>query len=142
MIKDPTNPITTNPLTGAQRESKEGKGAFHLIPSYPTIRLAKHYEAGAVKRGDRNWEKGFKLSSFVNSAHRHEAQMADGDESEDHEAAILWNWYGFVWTREMIRRGVLPRELDDVTEHWRKLRPQGPSGPDLPVLRSDPGVGR
>ncbi len=35
--------------TGAVREATTGKGRFDLVPPYPHLRLAKHYENGAKK---------------------------------------------------------------------------------------------
>lgn len=47
--------------TGAVREVPKGKGRFDLLPPYPLMRLAKHYENGATKYAERNWEKGLPL---------------------------------------------------------------------------------
>ena len=64
--------------TGAVRDMAQGKGRFDLIP-WQTIRaLAIHYEKGCKKYGDRNWEKGIPVNSFLDSAVRHLAQVIDG----------------------------------------------------------------
>lgn len=99
--------------SGALRERPGGKGRFDLIPAYCLFRLALHYENGAKKYHDRNWEKGLPLSSFVDSAFRHLIQFMGGDRSEDHWAAISWNAFGYMYTEEMIRLGKLPNELAD-----------------------------
>ena len=44
--------------SGAVRDMHEGKGRFDLLPMCVLMRLARHYEAGAKKYSDRNWEKG------------------------------------------------------------------------------------
>jgi hypothetical protein len=44
---------------------------------------------------------------------RHLLALSEGDESEDHAGAILWNASAFLWTEDMIRMGKLPDELDD-----------------------------
>lgn len=44
--------------TGAVRDMPEGKGRCDLLPPLAMLRLAKHFEAGAAKYGERNWEKG------------------------------------------------------------------------------------
>ena len=59
---------------GAIREEKTGKGRFDLIPYIPLLHLAKHYEDGAKKHGERNWEKGLDIDECYNSALRHLAQ--------------------------------------------------------------------
>jgi hypothetical protein len=41
--------------TGAQRDTQVGKGRFDLIPPLLLYRMARLYEAGALKYGDRNW---------------------------------------------------------------------------------------
>jgi hypothetical protein len=101
-------------ITGGLREVSVSKGRFDLVPSYPIQRLAKHYENGAVKYGDRNWEKGLELGRFIDSAERHMNQFKDGDRTEDHLAAILWNICGVIWTEREIALGRLPKELYNV----------------------------
>lgn len=110
--------------TGAVRDNGGGRGRFDLVPAYPLLRLAQHYESGAKKYEDRNWEKGIPLANYLNSAERHINAFKDGDRSEDHLAAATWNLFGYIWTEEMIRRGVLPTTLDAVGQHLTKLRPK------------------
>lgn len=97
--------------TGAVRDASAGKGRFDLIPAYPLFRLAKLYEAGAKKYAERNWEKGIPTGRFMDSAFRHLMNFQDGDRSEDHLAAVLWNIAGLIWTEEQVKRGKLPLEL-------------------------------
>ena len=49
--------------TGAVRDIQSGKGRFDLLPWDTIWALAKHFEKGCEKYGDRNWEKGIPLSS-------------------------------------------------------------------------------
>jgi Domain of unknown function (DUF5664) len=100
--------------TGAKREQATGKGRYDLIPPTPIHRLALHYGNGAVKYGDRNWEKGLPLARFLDSAERHMNQFKAGDRSEDHLAAVLWNIAGYIETEQRIRDGKLPETLRDV----------------------------
>jgi hypothetical protein len=97
--------------TGAVRDKAVGKGRFDLIPAYPLHRLAKLYEAGAIKYADRNWEKGMPTGQFMDSAFRHLMNYQDGDRSEDHLTAVVWNMFGLIWTQEMVKRGKLPESL-------------------------------
>ena len=108
--------------TGSKRDTREGKGRFDLIPTIPLKRLAVHYENGAVKYGDRNWELGQPLSRYLDSAERHIQAVKEGKEDEDHISAVSWNMFGFLHTLEMIRAGVFPKELDDMSEVWEKMK--------------------
>lgn len=97
--------------TGAVRDASTGKGRFDLIPAYPLFRLAKLYEAGSLKYAERNWEKGIPTGRFMDSAFRHLMNYQDGDRTEDHLAAVMWNIAGLIWTQEQVKRGKLPKEL-------------------------------
>jgi hypothetical protein len=99
--------------TGSVRENKAGKGRYDLIPLEGIRALALHYENGAKKHGDRNWELGQNLSVFKNSLTRHAHQVAYAFD-EDHAAAVAWNAFGYITTMERIRAGLLPKELDDL----------------------------
>lgn len=77
--------------TGAVRDMHEGKGRFDLIPPEMMFRLAKLYEAGSKKYGDRNWEKGIPVSSCLDSAERHLYCYKAGMTDEDHLAAVIFN---------------------------------------------------
>ena len=86
--------------TGAERDMQEGKGRFDLLPMCVLMRLAKHYEKGAIKYKERNWEKGIPAHSFADSAMRHLVKYLDGWIDEDHLIAAIWNLMGLAWTEE------------------------------------------
>ena len=86
--------------TGAVRDMQEGKGRCDLLPACALIRLSKHYEAGARKYEDRNWEKGIPISVMIDSAMRHLLKYMDGQTDEDHLAAVAWNILGAMWMEE------------------------------------------
>ena len=86
--------------SGAVRDMHEGKGRFDLLPMCVLIRLAKHYEKGALKYSDRNWEKGIPAHSFADSAFRHLVKYMDGMDDEDHLISAIWNLCGLAWTEE------------------------------------------
>ena len=86
--------------SGAVRDMHEGKGRFDLLPMCVLLRLARHYEAGSLKYGDRNWEKGIPCHSFADSAMRHLVKYLDGHTDEDHLIATIWNLCGLAWTEE------------------------------------------
>lgn len=96
--------------TGAVRDMHEGKGRCDLLPACVLLRLARHYENGARKYGDRNWQKGIPCHSFADSAMRHLLKYMDGQTDEDHLIAAIWNLCGLAWTEEK-----LP-ELMDIPE--------------------------
>jgi len=102
--------------TGSKRGSRRGKGRFDLITPIGLMRLAQHYENGAVGYGERNWEKGQPLSRYIDSGIRHFYQFLCGFRDEDHLAAAAWNALGAIHTEEMVRRGLLPEELDDLPD--------------------------
>ena len=78
----------------------ELKGRFDLLPMCVLMRLARHYENGSKKYGDRNWEKGIPCHSFADSAMRHLVKYLDGYRDEDHLIAAIWNLCGLAWTEE------------------------------------------
>lgn len=86
--------------TGAVRDMHEGKGRCDLLPMCVLLRLARHYENGCKKYGDRNWEKGIPAHSFADSAMRHIFKYMDGQRDEDHLIAAIWNLCGLAWTEE------------------------------------------
>lgn len=93
--------------TGAVRDIQTGKGRYDLITPYGLQRLALHYERGAAKYADRNWEKGIPVSRCFSSAVRHLFQYLAGDRSEDHLAAAAWNIMAI-----MHFEAVLPEMID------------------------------
>lgn len=72
--------------------------------------LAKHYSNGALKYGERNWEKGLPIHSFIDSALRHYTKFQLGLTDEPHDVAFLWNILGAIYTL-----GEYP-ELDDFSK--------------------------
>lgn len=99
--------------TGSVRDTRDGKGRFDLIPVEPLRRLARHYENGAKKYGDRNWEKGQPLSRYWDSAMRHMLAYSDGKVDEDHLAAIAWNIFAIIHTEREAMNNRLPGQLVD-----------------------------
>ena len=71
-----------------------------LFPSQETmlLELAKHYENGAKKYGENNWQKGIETWSYVDSAVRHYLKTLRGDNDELHPAAFIWNIAACIWT--------------------------------------------
>lgn len=84
--------------TGAQRDMHGGKGRMDLLPWAAIIEVSKHCEAGALKYGTHNVDKGIPTSSLMDSAMRHAAKYLDGQEDEDHLLQAAWN---LLWAIEM-----------------------------------------
>lgn len=77
--------------------------AFTLMSGtwdFPTlfIEVSKHFEEGAKKYGEYNWQKGLPTQSYVNSAVRHYLRWLRGDNDEPHDRAFVWNILCAMWT--------------------------------------------
>jgi hypothetical protein len=72
----------------------------HVFPNWQTawLELAIHYEDGAAKYGDNNWQKGLPVSRYLSSAIRHYLKYSRGDNDERHDRAVLWNLTAIIWT--------------------------------------------
>jgi len=64
------------------------------------LEVAKHYEAGCDKYGERNWEKGIPLHCYIDSGVRHYLKYLREDNDEPHNRAFVWNMLGAIWTIE------------------------------------------
>ena len=62
------------------------------------LEVAKHFEEGAKKYGERNWEKGIPVRCYIDSAIRHYLKWLRGDEDEPHDRAFCWNILCAIWT--------------------------------------------
>ena len=89
--------------TGNTRDIYNAIGYFIEISGFKTIPMAmievsKHYEDGARKYAERNWEKGIPCHCYVDSGIRHLLKWLDGWDDEPHNRAFLWNMLGLLWT--------------------------------------------
>lgn len=64
------------------------------------LEVSKHYEEGAKKYAERNWQKGIPLHCYIDSAVRHYLKFIRGDSDEPHDRAFLWNILGAIWTTD------------------------------------------
>lgn len=97
------------------RDGGDGKGLPSCIPPVALRALARRYADGAAKYGHGNWLQGIPLSRFYDAILRHAMAAMEGDTSEDHLGAVLWNAASWLETEARIRDGRLPRQLDDFT---------------------------
>ncbi|MEK6757724.1 MAG: dATP/dGTP diphosphohydrolase domain-containing protein [Nanoarchaeota archaeon] len=106
--------------SGAKRDNNEGKGAYELISPLALKRLALVYERGARQKGARNWENGVPFSRCAQSAIRHIFQFLEGMRDEDHLMQATWNLFAIAHYEECIKRGILPKELDDLKKYFKE----------------------
>ena len=64
------------------------------------LEVSKHFEEGAAKYGEHNWQKGIPESSYIDSAVRHYLKWQRGDDDERHDRAFVWNIMCLIWTHE------------------------------------------
>lgn len=107
----------TNPLIHIDRFHKNGdyKELLRAIismchshndwngdPAKMFLDVSKHYKQGAMKYGERNWEKGLPIHSFIDSGVRHYLKWLrdkdSGTTDEPHDRAFIWNMLGAAWT--------------------------------------------
>ena len=55
------------------------------------LEVSKHFEEGAKKYGDYNWQKGIPAHCYIDSAVRHLFKWNRGDNDEPHDRAFVWN---------------------------------------------------
>ena len=62
------------------------------------LEVAKHFEDGAKKYGENNWQKGIPTKHYIDSAVRHYLKHLRGDQDEPHDRAFVWNILCCMWT--------------------------------------------
>lgn len=62
------------------------------------LELSKHFEEGAKKYGENNWQKGIPTHCYIDSAVRHYLKWLRGDKDEPHDRAFVWNIMCCIWT--------------------------------------------
>lgn len=62
------------------------------------LEVAKHFEEGAKKYGENNWQKGIPVRCYIDSAIRHYLKWLRGDQDEPHDRAFCWNILCAMWT--------------------------------------------
>lgn len=64
------------------------------------LEASKHFEEGAKKYGENNWQKGIPTHCYINSAVRHYLKWRREDDDEPHDRAFVWNLLCCIWTCE------------------------------------------
>lgn len=70
---------------------------FDGIPNM-LLEVSMHFEEGAVKYGENNWQKGLPANCYIDSAVRHYLKLKRGDCDERHDRACVWNLMCCAWT--------------------------------------------
>ena len=86
--------------TGNPERLYDAIKSFSAYPDEPTMLLevSKHFEEGAKKYGENNWQKGIPVRCYIDSAVRHYLKYLRGDKDEPHDRAFVWNLMCAVWT--------------------------------------------
>ena len=74
---------------------KENKNKYEAI-----LDLSKHFEEGAKKYGEYNWQKGIPVNCYIDSAVRHYLKYKAGWTDEPHDRAFVWNIVCCIWEIE------------------------------------------
>ena len=73
--------------------SEEFKNKYDMF-----LEVAIHFEQGALKYGENNWQKGIPVHCYIDSAVRHYLKYRRGDTDEPHDRAFVWNLLCAMWT--------------------------------------------
>lgn len=102
---------------------QDTRNAQHLVQAlnsftgyldFPTafLEVAIHYEEGADKYGECNWQKGLPIKNYVSSMVRHYLKWLRGDSDEPHDRAFVWNVLCCIWECEFSPRATSGTEPD------------------------------
>ena len=115
--------------TGAQRDSRAGKGAFHWMPWDAVFCVSRIYELGNKGRSktgdgnDRNWENGMALIDFLHSAMNHITAHISGDRTEPHISQAIWNLLNYLQTSIWVILGFRSKDLNKLPNHRASWKP-------------------
>lgn len=62
------------------------------------LEVSIHFEEGAKKYGEYNWQKGIPTHCHIDSAVRHYLKFRRGDKDEPHDRAFIWRLLCCIWT--------------------------------------------
>lgn len=91
--------------SGMVRDTQNGKPRYDLCWKPLYKRWAELMGRGAEKYGENNWMAAAgeaEYNRFKASAERHLMQYLEGDTTEDHAAAVVFNLAGAEYTRQRL----------------------------------------
>jgi len=107
-------------ITGAVRDTDEGKPRPDLISPFFEERLGNWLALGSLKYSERNWERGIPISRCYASLRRHLMQWGQGQADEDHMAAAACNVMFIIHNEEAVKRGILPDDINDMPKYKKE----------------------
>ena len=86
--------------SGDEKKLFSALSASGVYNDYHTmfLEVSKHFEEGAKKYGENNWQKGIPTHCYIDSAVRHYLKYLRGDKDEEHSRAFVWNIICCIWT--------------------------------------------
>lgn len=102
--------VRENYDSGMRRDTQEGKPDYTLIHIPFLTRIANHLGLGAIKYGRENWmlaNSAEELQRFRSSAFRHLMQWLQGDDDEDHAAAVVFN----LMAAEYVKAKIMAKQV-------------------------------
>lgn len=82
--------------------------AYGGEPETMILEVAIHFEEGAKKYGENNWQKGIPVNCYLDSAIRHYLKYRRGDKDEPHDRAFVWNIMCCIWEVDYHRENKNP----------------------------------
>ena len=79
------------------QDALTSSGIYHDIFTM-FLEVSKHFEQGAKKYGEFNWQKGIPTHCYIDSGVRHYLKWLRGDRDEPHDRAFCWNMMCCIWT--------------------------------------------
>lgn len=88
------------------RDTGDAKHLYYALDNFECfeawsnmfLQVAIHFEEGAKKYGENNWQKGIPVHCYIDSAVRHYLKFLRGDKDEPHDRAFCWNILCAIWT--------------------------------------------
>ena len=124
-----TSEVETQYSTGAQRDNRVGKGAFHWMPWDAVFCVSRIYELGNKGRSktgdgnDRNWENGMPILDLCQSAINHITAYISGDRTEAHLPQAAWNILNAIQMSIWVHLGFRPKSLNTLPNHRGNWKP-------------------
>jgi hypothetical protein len=99
MVLEPIYEFITDSDIRHLEDSLESFVASHDWHNHFTmfLEVSKHFEEGAKKYGENNWQKGIPVHCYIDSAVRHYLKWLRGDTDEPHDRAFVWNLMCCIW---------------------------------------------